>query len=183
MGFCRMRRRKGGSSAAPFPAPLSPADAASLASHPAVRKEIQPRNQNSSPGRQFGWCYQLRYCGIQISSVAGHAPTNGGEPTISITIDPCTTLCNCKLLILWSHPPGLNRRPADYESAALPTELSRLTRTAIYTSPSDRSNLSRPPRLETALCTAVDIVCNKSLAARAVPDGFPSRVSRLCEAR
>src|SRR5215471_7291359 len=23
----------------------------------------------------------------------------------------------------WSHPPGLNRRPADYESAALPTEL------------------------------------------------------------
>jgi hypothetical protein len=28
-----------------------------------------------------------------------------------------------KLLILWSHPPGSNRRPADYESAALPTEL------------------------------------------------------------
>ena len=24
---------------------------------------------------------------------------------------------------LWSHPPGLNRRPADYESAALPAEL------------------------------------------------------------
>jgi hypothetical protein len=24
---------------------------------------------------------------------------------------------------LWSHPPGSNRRPADYESAALPTEL------------------------------------------------------------
>ena len=24
---------------------------------------------------------------------------------------------------IWSHPPGLNRRPADYESAALPTEL------------------------------------------------------------
>lgn len=23
----------------------------------------------------------------------------------------------------WSHPPGLNRRPADYESAALPAEL------------------------------------------------------------
>ena len=23
----------------------------------------------------------------------------------------------------WSHPPGSNRRPADYESAALPTEL------------------------------------------------------------
>lgn len=22
----------------------------------------------------------------------------------------------CKLLILWSHPPGSNRRPADYES-------------------------------------------------------------------
>ena len=27
------------------------------------------------------------------------------------------------LLTLWSHPPGLNRRPADYESAALPAEL------------------------------------------------------------
>ena len=26
-------------------------------------------------------------------------------------------------LIVWSHPPGSNRRPADYESAALPTEL------------------------------------------------------------
>jgi hypothetical protein len=25
--------------------------------------------------------------------------------------------------IFWSHPPGSNRRPADYESAALPTEL------------------------------------------------------------
>ena len=25
--------------------------------------------------------------------------------------------------IVWSHPPGLNRRPADYESAALPAEL------------------------------------------------------------
>jgi hypothetical protein len=23
----------------------------------------------------------------------------------------------------WSHPPGSNRRPADYESAALPAEL------------------------------------------------------------
>ncbi len=29
-------------------------------------------------------------------------------------------------MILWSHPPGLNRRPADYESAALPTELGWL---------------------------------------------------------
>ncbi len=28
-----------------------------------------------------------------------------------------------KLMKRWSHPPGLNRRPADYESAALPTEL------------------------------------------------------------
>jgi hypothetical protein len=27
----------------------------------------------------------------------------------------------------WSHPPDLNRRPADYESAALPTELGWLT--------------------------------------------------------
>src|ERR1043165_7447443 len=26
----------------------------------------------------------------------------------------------------WSHPPGLNRRPADYESAALPAELGWL---------------------------------------------------------
>ena len=28
-----------------------------------------------------------------------------------------------KALKTWSHPPGSNRRPADYESAALPTEL------------------------------------------------------------
>jgi hypothetical protein len=27
---------------------------------------------------------------------------------------------------VWSHPPGSNRRPADYESAALPTELGWL---------------------------------------------------------
>jgi hypothetical protein len=25
---------------------------------------------------------------------------------------------SCKLLILWSHQPGLNRRPADYETLA-----------------------------------------------------------------
>jgi hypothetical protein len=30
---------------------------------------------------------------------------------------------NSKPLNTWSHPPGSNRRPADYESAALPTEL------------------------------------------------------------
>src|ERR1035441_6619662 len=28
---------------------------------------------------------------------------------------------------LWSHPPGLNRRPTDYESVALPAELGWLT--------------------------------------------------------
>ena len=28
---------------------------------------------------------------------------------------------------IWSHPPGSNRRPADYESAALPTELGWLS--------------------------------------------------------
>ena len=31
------------------------------------------------------------------------------------------------LLKFWSHPPGSNRRPADYESAALPTELGWLS--------------------------------------------------------
>jgi hypothetical protein len=31
-----------------------------------------------------------------------------------------------KPLIFWSHPPESNRRPADYESAALPTELGWL---------------------------------------------------------
>jgi hypothetical protein len=29
-------------------------------------------------------------------------------------------------IVIWSHPPGSNRRPADYESAALPTELGWL---------------------------------------------------------
>jgi hypothetical protein len=28
---------------------------------------------------------------------------------------------------LWSHPPGLNRRPTDYESVALPAELGWLS--------------------------------------------------------
>ena len=32
-----------------------------------------------------------------------------------------------KWLKFWSHPPESNRRPADYESAALPTELGWLT--------------------------------------------------------
>jgi hypothetical protein len=32
-----------------------------------------------------------------------------------------------KLFNKWSHPPGSNRRPADYESAALPTELGWLS--------------------------------------------------------
>ena len=27
---------------------------------------------------------------------------------------------------IWSHPPGLNRRPTDYESVALPAELGWL---------------------------------------------------------
>src|ERR1035438_695215 len=35
--------------------------------------------------------------------------------------------------VRWSHPPGLNRRPADYESAALPTELGWLTSSIILT--------------------------------------------------
>ena len=30
------------------------------------------------------------------------------------------------IVLEWSHPPGSNRRPADYESAALPTELGWL---------------------------------------------------------
>src|SRR5690348_15829708 len=44
------------------------------------------------------------------------------------------------IVLEWSHPPGSNRRPADYESAALPTELgwpgelfSRITRAAVKT--------------------------------------------------
>jgi hypothetical protein len=42
--------------------------------------------------------------------------------------DHCKNHCKfdrrkVNLLILWSHPPGSNRRPADYESAALPAEL------------------------------------------------------------
>src|ERR1700743_2352328 len=33
----------------------------------------------------------------------------------------------------WSHPPGSNRRPADYESAALPTELGGPCRSILTT--------------------------------------------------
>src|SRR5438094_6405550 len=45
----------------------------------------------------------------------------------------------CKQLIIrWSHPPGSNRRPADYESAALPAELGWLV-------PPDYNNMPRTP--------------------------------------
>ncbi len=37
-----------------------------------------------------------------------------------------------KLFRIWSHPPGLNRRPADYESAALPAELGWLVLLTFY---------------------------------------------------
>src|SRR5579884_857166 len=39
----------------------------------------------------------------------------------------------------WSHPPGSNRRPADYESAALPTELGWLNFSHYNLSPGKRS--------------------------------------------
>src|SRR5258706_12939349 len=56
-------------------------------------------------------------------------------------------------LKIWTHPPGSNRRPADYESAALPTELGwldlgldQLRKSAIYscnlTLRPDRSQVS-----------------------------------------
>jgi hypothetical protein len=38
-------------------------------------------------------------------------------------VEPCWLEPIGKLLNTWSHPPELNRRPADYESAALPAEL------------------------------------------------------------
>ena len=37
--------------------------------------------------------------------------------------EKCLGCCYVKIWEDWSHPPGLNRRPADYESAALPAEL------------------------------------------------------------
>ena len=43
--------------------------------------------------------------------------------------------------VLWSHPPGLNRRPADYESAALPTELGWLFLGVINRAPKDEVHL------------------------------------------
>jgi hypothetical protein len=42
-----------------------------------------------------------------------------------------------RLILNWSHPPGSNRRPADYESAALPTELGWL---ALFTTTRRKSN-------------------------------------------
>src|SRR6266567_1139718 len=41
----------------------------------------------------------------------------------------------------WSHPPGSNRRPADYESAALPTELGWLSSSMITTCGESRNRV------------------------------------------
>src|SRR5579872_325520 len=47
-----------------------------------------------------------------------------------------TTGCEGKVKLQnWSREPDLNRRPADYESAALPTELSRLATDSIPLGP------------------------------------------------
>jgi hypothetical protein len=53
-------------------------------------------------------------------SLGGH--TSGH--TAEMAPATCTNLSTIAWLQRdWSHPPGSNRRPADYESAALPTEL------------------------------------------------------------
>ena len=49
-----------------------------------------------------------------------------------------------RLIMLWSHPPGLNRRPADYESAALPTELGWLALLILTTCSESRNSTSIP---------------------------------------
>src|SRR6516162_4741417 len=46
----------------------------------------------------------------------------------------------------WSHPPGLNRRPADYESAALPTELGWLGSDFSRRLPGRRRSVARHPK-------------------------------------
>ena len=48
-----------------------------------------------------------------------------------IVLDQCAQMRKVRKskrawVLYWSHPPGSNRRPADYESAALPTELGWL---------------------------------------------------------
>src|ERR1017187_2976349 len=55
---------------------------------------------------------------------------------------------------LWSHPPGLNRRPTDYESVALPAELGW---------PSGL-RLKRSARLGTLLCDDNTMVIGPRLA-------------------
>src|ERR1039458_6053040 len=59
---------------------------------------------------------------------------------------------------LWSHPPGLNRRPTDYESVALPAELGwpsglRLKRSARFgTLLCDDNTMVIGPRLAVPIC-------------------------------
>ena len=53
---------------------------------------------------------------------------------------------SCNLLKKWSHPPGSNRRPADYESAALPTELGWPALLILVTCRDFRNRIDQPFR-------------------------------------
>src|SRR5689334_2241836 len=67
------------------------------------------------------------------------------------------------MIIFWSHPPGSNRRPADYESAALPTELGWLG----WAFPFIASDARCAPPTERGVTLRDTITCYENLAEQA----------------
>ena len=77
----------------------------------------------------------LLFCGVdQHGPVRAGTPEPAGELRVGTRLGTIPRMPipskrrRCAQLsegvrVIWSHPPGLNRRPADYESAALPAEL------------------------------------------------------------
>src|ERR1035438_7930389 len=84
--------------------------------------------------------------------------------------------------IKWSHPPGSNRRPTDYESVALPAELGwpsglRLKRSARFgTLLCDDNTMVIGPRLAVPIALAMLGSCRTPGPAAAIDPALSARV-------
>jgi len=61
---------------------------------------------------------------LRASDRPGNTPGEGGKRPL-LRVERCRRNLDVTGLSMWSRRPDSNRRPADYESAALPTELRR----------------------------------------------------------
>jgi hypothetical protein len=82
----------------------------------------------SSPYLGANCCVEAQLCTIEgilpvFNDICGLGRRIQSSPRIESNFTGGRKLTDSKI---WSHPPGSNRRPADYESAALPTELGWL---------------------------------------------------------